>query len=391
MTKADWAGSSLLGEKEVARITAYLSASTEVSGTPYQLAANANRSFEGSRVEGTGFVLSPEQAQQLLEANPRNRDVLFEYLRGDDFTSRPDQTPAFWVINFHTWPLDRTSAPQGYVGPVAADYPECLAIVERDVKPQRMALPPTIAINITTSANWWRYRDVCPALHAALKQTQVKRVLFHAFTSKFVAFAFVKCGCVFAAPHNIFVLDGWEHFAALQCSFHIEWAYSYCSTLETRLRYTRSSIFETYPFPAELSRLAGIGMTYHQFRAETMLKRGEGLTTTYNRFHDPEETGVDILKLRQLHVEMDTLVAAAHGWAGVDLGHDFHQTKQGLRYTISEPARREILARLLKLNHERYAEEVRQGLHEKKKSRASKNKTKKTSSASEPSLFGGEE
>src|ERR1700682_149606 len=43
-----------------------------------------------------------------------------------------------------------------------------------------------------------------------------------------------------------------------------------------------------------------------------------------------------------------------------------HQTKQGLRYTISETARRKVLARLLKLNHERYAEEVRQGLHEKK-------------------------
>jgi len=51
---------------------------------------------------------------------------------------------------------------------------------------------------------------------------------------------------------------------------------------------------------------------------------------------------------------------------GLDLDHGFHQTKHGLRYTISEPARREVLARLLTLNHERYAEEVRQGLHEKK-------------------------
>jgi len=47
------------------------------------------------------------------------------------------------------------------------------------------------------------------------------------------------------------------------------------------------------------------------------------------------------------------------------LGHGFHETKQGLRYTISEAARREVLGRLLKLNHERYAEEVAMGLHEK--------------------------
>jgi|GEM_PF-758342 len=48
------------------------------------------------------------------------------------------------------------------------------------------------------------------------------------------------------------------------------------------------------------------------------------------------------------------------------LGHGFHETAQGVRFTISEPARREVLTRLLELNHERNAEEVRQGLHEKK-------------------------
>ena len=92
-----------------------------------------------------------------------------------------------------------------------------------------------------------------------------------------------------------------------------------------------------------------------------MLSRQEGLTKTYNRFHDPDESAADIQKLRDLHVEMDQAVAAAYGWSDLDLGHGFHETKQGIRYTISEPARREVLARLLKLNHERYAEEVKQG------------------------------
>ncbi len=47
--------------------------------------------------------------------------------------------------------------------------------------------------------------------------------------------------------------------------------------------------------------------------------------------------------------------------------HGFHDTQQGVRFTISEPARREVLQRLLKLNHARYAEEVQPGLHEKKR------------------------
>lgn len=51
------------------------------------------------------------------------------------------------------------------------------------------------------------------------------------------------------------------------------------------------------------------------------------------------------------------------------LNHGFHETKQGTRYTISETARREVLDRLLELNHQRYAEEVAEGLHDKKASK----------------------
>ena len=64
---------------------------------------------------------------------------------------------------------------------------------------------------------------------------------------------------------------------------------------------------------------------------------------------------------------LDNAVAAAYGWGDLDLGHGFHETAQGLRYTISEPARRQVLSRLLALNHARYAEEVAAGLHERKK------------------------
>ncbi len=45
---------------------------------------------------------------------------------------------------------------------------------------------------------------------------------------------------------------------------------------------------------------------------------------------------------------------------------------QGERFTVSAAARRELLARLLRLNHERHAAEVAAGLHEKGKSKKSK-------------------
>ena len=88
-----------------------------------------------------------------------------------------------------------------------------------------------------------------------------------------------------------------------------------------------------------------------------MIARQEGLTATYNRFHDPQETAADIVRLRALHVEMDHAVAAAYGWADLDLGHGYHEMRQGLRYTISPAARDEVLDRLLALNHARHEEE----------------------------------
>ena len=73
---------------------------------------------------------------------------------------------------------------------------------------------------------------------------------------------------------------------------------------------------------------------------------------------------------------MDNAVASTYGWDDLDLGHGFHETRQGLRFTISQEARWEVLDRLLALNHERYAEEVRQGLREKKGKKGGTRRTK---------------
>ena len=67
-------------------------------------------------------------------------------------------------------------------------------------------------------------------------------------------------------------------------------------------------------FAALRETLDRIGETYHEHRRQIMLARQEGLTKTYNRFHNPSETAADIAELRRLHVEMDNAVAAAYGW-----------------------------------------------------------------------------
>ncbi len=135
--------------------------------------------------------------------------------------------------------------------------------------------------------------------------------------------------------------------------------------------YTPSDCFETFPFPAGWETNAALeasGREYYEFRAALMVRNDEGLTKTYNRFHDPEESSPDILKLRELHAKVDAAVLAAYGWTDLDTACDFildyeeddaagessaRKKKKPWRYRWSDETRDEVLARLLKLNAER--------------------------------------
>jgi hypothetical protein len=269
------------------------------------------------------------------------------------------------VINFFDWPLEQ-----------AEQYPDCMAIVREKVKPEREKNNRKVYRD-----RWWHYAEKRPDLYATI--AGMERVLVIARITKHIGFVFVPRDMVYNEKTVIIASDAAAHLAVLQSELHETWARAYSSTLETRLNYTPSDCFETFPFPFPDTRnpipdtLSPIGEQYHEHRRQVMLTRQEGLTKTYNRFHDPDERAEDIALLRRLHTEMDAAVAAAYGWHDLDLGHGFHATKQGTRYTISEAARREVLDRLLALNHERYAEEVAAGLHEKGKGKGKAKKGRK--------------
>jgi hypothetical protein len=101
-----------------------------------------------------------------------------------------------------------------------------------------------------------------------------------------------------------------------------------------------------------------------------MIKRNQGLTKTYNRFHDPADRAPDIERLRVLHAEMDAAVLRAYGWHDLaetvvarfltEDDEDDH-TYQGRLFWPSD-IRDEVLARLLALNAERHREETEGGI-----------------------------
>jgi len=327
------------------------------------LVSNEDIGFQGPNVCGLGFTLSLSAARQFIDSDSRNAEVLFPYLIGNDLNTNYDQSVCRWIINFFDWPLKGTQDGGGHC---ASDYPPVLAILEAAVKPERKALPPTNHFNKAAARSWWQYGGPRHALYKALRQ--VKRTLVTATVSPTNAVSWMPSKMVFDKQVVCFPIDDDGFFAVMQSSFHWAWAWAYSSTLGSgTLRYSPTNCSATFPLPQDFTLLRPIGECYCEGRKQIMLCRKEGLTSIYNRFHDRGDQSEDIARLRALHEEMDQTVAAAYDWSDLDLGHGFHETKQGVRYTISESARRTVLDRLLALNHQRYEEEVKAGLHDKKK------------------------
>ena len=287
-----------MDEKPVAGITSFLTEPGTVEGKPFRLKANEGKSFIGSYVLGMDFVLSPDEAEQLIDKDPRNKDVLFPYLNGEDLNSRPDQSPSRWVINFFDWPLDRDSAQVDYEGPVAANYPDCLTIIEEKVEPERVSKQknPT---DRDRAKHWWRSGRRASELYRTVAGM---RRPDPSLTSKYHNLIFVGQGIVASHMTVVLPLESWEDYCLLQSEQHWKWALEYGNKLETRPVAPPSDCLETFPFLQLKTGLGPIGKAYYEHRLRIMTSRGEGITLTYNRFHDRDEDSVDIQKLHNLHI-----------------------------------------------------------------------------------------
>ncbi|MGW2626929.1 Eco57I restriction-modification methylase domain-containing protein [Micromonospora taraxaci] len=354
----------LLDGSPVREITSSLEPASRAAGKAERLAAG-NGAFIGSYILGLGFTMTPEEAQALIHKDARNADVLFPYLNGEDLNQRPDCSARRWVINFHDWTEDK-----------ARSYPDCYDRVLRLVKPERAKKNDRQRREI-----WWRFTRPAPELYTAIQG--MERVIAVAQVSRTVMPVMVPTGQVLSNMLVVFSSDDPAMLALLSSAFHYWWTVKQASTMKGDQRYTPSDVFETFAQPVFNDDMRHLGAQLDRYRREVMLARNAGLTATYNLVYAPDCHDADIAKLRDIHRCVDEAVARAYGWDDLivsGLDHDFHNTRQGTRYTVGQAARQEILDRLLELNHRRYTAEVTAGLHDKKK-------TRPRVSASEGTLF----
>lgn len=383
--KGGWLGERSLLGRPVPFISAFLS-DREQAWSPKRLKANGGIAYQGSIVLGMGFVLSQDEAHRLLDADPKNLEVIFPYINGEDLNSDPEQKPSRWVVNFWDWPEER-----------AQEYALPWKWIEERVKPERQRRNERgeFVLRKPLPERWWQFGEKRPGLYHAIGRGRhferhpdgqfagsvpKETAMVCSEVTKHLSYVLVPNEYVMSDRVDVFSNEGL--FAICQSSLHEVWARLYSSRLETRLKYSIGNAFETFAFPDRPhDELLKQGANFHRERAKLMVENSIGLTKLYNRFHTHTEFDSRIEGLRDLQREMDAAVACAYGWGDLDLEHGFHEVpylpeNDRIRFTISGAARVEVLQRLSELNLQRYEEEIAAGLHSDATSRKTKSAPK---------------
>jgi hypothetical protein len=367
VAKGPFRGVKRLDDRVVETITAFLFHRGS-HDDPAQLAANAGKSFQGSIVLGMGFTFddtdkngiasSLAEMERLIKKDPRNGEVIFPYIGGEEVNTSPAQSHYRYVINFGEYSEEACRN----------RWPELMGLVEVKVKPERDS-----QTRKARRERWWQHAEKQPALYTAI--TGLERVLVISQVGNAFGFAFLANNQVFSHRLIIFPSSSNALFAILQSRPHELWSRFFSYTLKDDFAYGPSDCFHTFPFPNKCETnplLEAAGKTYYDFRAALMVRNDEGLTKTYNRFHDPDERDPEIAKLRELHAAMDRAVLDAYGWSDIPTDCEFlldyeideeewGDKKRPYRYRWPDEVRDEVLARLLELNAARAKEESRSG------------------------------
>ena len=337
-----------------------------VNEMPAILSSNKGIAYMGTKIWGAGFVFEENPSngsssfidmEQIRAAEPHTDEVIFSYLGAEEFNSHPSQKASRLVFDF------------GAMTDIEARrWSRLFRIAEERVRPIRLSNKQR-----NYRDNWWLHANRVVEVDPYLRQ--FGRVIAIACVSRHLAVGYAYPRTIIANSMVVLLLHEFADFAVVQSRLQDTWARFVGSSMKDDPRYT-TPCFDTFPRPitAEKATIEAIGSKYFHFRSDLMVSNNEGLTKTYNRFHDPDERSADILRLRDLHAAMDRAVLDAYGWTDLQptcefiLDYDDEADDDGepatgrarrkpWRYRWPDEFRDTVLARLLELNQQRAAAE----------------------------------
>ncbi|PYE52973.1 type IIL restriction-modification enzyme MmeI [Deinococcus yavapaiensis] len=372
-----WRGTKNIDNLQVQEINSFLE--QENDWECKSLLENEGKAFNGVIPNGDGFFLSIEEAERLLK-NPINSRYIRPFLIGKDLNSSPSQKPQRYII-------DVNDLNEGQL----LKLDEIHNILEMRVKPHRFEIRSS---KPSLWKQWWIYEKNAKALAKVLPK--YAEVLAISRVSSSCSFAFVPSNYVFDSAVVVIPTESRALFAVLQSNLHLVHAWRYGGRLKSDLRYSPTMCFTTFPIPHSITYdddLAKSGRRLENLRRDCMESRGIGLTALLRLVNSNDCNDHDVKELRNEIVSNDKIVAKAYG-IYFDLNHGFHDVSylpenDRRRFTISEVARLEVLARLANLNFEYYeAEQAKATLPVKGHAKKSGKADAATVDDKQPDLFG---
>lgn len=331
--------------------------------------ANEALSSRGVSLHGAGFIVTPTKAAQLGLGKVEGLDRhIRAYRNGRDLADRPRGA---MVID-----LFGLTAEQ-----VRDRFPAVYGHIVETVKPERDENN-----RATYRDSWWIFGEPRADLRPALEG--LPRFIATIETAKHRFFQFLD-GSVL--PDNRLVCFGLSNAALLaimSSRVHVGFALAAGGTLEDRPIYTKTTIYDRFPFPLTnntppslIDRLETLGERLDAFRKDRIAAHPHlTMTGLYNALERLRElaSGADvpplseaerdikdagqIQVLRDLHDDIDRAVLDAYGWADLApalVGMPGATTPSPHKSPAQLEAEEEVLVRLVALNQARQVSEAK--------------------------------
>ena len=274
--------------------------------------------FQGQTSGHEDFFITPDQVAALA-AGEQEPSCLHPAVGGTHLLHETGVVR--WVIDVQEGDLARASSRHpravGHLRGRVLPARKKKAETEATRNAEALAVRPTARVNKHHAGfldHWWQlaYRrsDLTAALSRLDRYVAVTRT---SSDERLTVFEFVDA-TVFPNDSVVaFMFDDDYTFGVLQSGLHRQWFEERCTTLETRLNYTNTTVWDCFPWPQnpEADKVRDVVEAAVEIQRVRADLRAEGLTLgdMYDSLREPGAS-----PLRRAHAHLDAAVVAAYGF-----------------------------------------------------------------------------
>jgi SAM-dependent methyltransferase len=301
-----------LGHRDVPHINAALSDQAMVSeAKALECVKDPQVCSSGVILGYKGYAVTLQKRADLISADERNAEVVKPWIIGRDLLTG-DGRPTRALIDFAA--KDQFEA-RSYEAP--------FALVQKDALPDVRAKVETAKGTGMEGARaehlerWWQLWNVRHDLREKLEQ--VSRYIACSRVTKRPIFVFVHPSVIPDAQCQVWTLDDDYSYGVIQSGAHWAWFFAKCSKLKSDYRYTRRSVWDTFPWPqgpefrgpadGQVEAVAAAGREVRRVRDEALRSIKGGLRAVYRTLELPGKN-----PLKDAHAQLDAAVLDAYGF-----------------------------------------------------------------------------